>query len=253
MLEIDNLTFAYGETTVLKEIHLQVEKPQVFSILGPNASGKSTLFRLAAGLLEPQGGCVRIDGDGVLELAPKDRARRIGILPQGRKTPQMAVEELVAHGRYPHLSRRHILTAQDQEIIEHALEVTGLADLRHRQLPRLSGGQRQKAYLAMVIAQDPDYLLLDEPTTYLDVHVQYELMALVQKLKQQGKTAVLVMHDLPLALQYSDRIAVLHEGALQAGGTPEEVVSSGVFERVFHVSVEQHRDTYYTLPLTAVT
>jgi iron complex transport system ATP-binding protein len=234
MLEFRNVSFAYGRP-VLRDISFKLQSGCVTCVLSPNAGGKSTLLGLAAGLLKPQAGEILLAGRDVQNLKPKQRARLAALLPQWNAVPELTVYELAAHGRYPHLSARHVLSAKDKESIEHALAITGAAEFRHRRLAELSGGQRQKAALSMAVAQDTPLLLLDEPTTYWDIRVQLDLMETLQGLARSGKTILLAIHDIPLALRFCQRALVLHEGRLIYDGAAHGLQSSGAIEQAFGV------------------
>jgi len=235
MLEFRAVSFAY-EQPVLRDISFALPGGgEIACILSPNAGGKSTLLKLAAGLLRPQTGEILLAGTNTQRLKPKARARQVAFLPQWNAVPDLTVYELAAHGRYPHLSARHVLSAKDKEIVAEALRLTGAEEFQHRQLGTLSGGQRQKAVLAMAVAQDTPLLLLDEPTTYLDIRVQLELMEILQGLAREGRTILLAIHDIPLALRFCQRALVLHEGRVIFDGAARALQNSGAIEQVFGV------------------
>lgn len=228
MLKLRHLTAGYGEKTILHDISLDFPPGTVTAILGPNGCGKSTLLKAAAGLLPLSGGEV---------LAPEPRARHIAYLPQSRTVPEMTVRQLVLHGRFPWLGWPRIYRAEDQAAADEALRRLGISELANLPLSALSGGTRQKCYLAMALAQGADTLLLDEPTSFLDIGCQLDLMALCRELADQGKAVAVVLHDLPLALGHGDRVAVLEKGRLLALGAPEEIWSSGILDQTFGVRV----------------
>ena len=228
MLKLQHLTAGYGEKTILHDISLDFPPGTVTAILGPNGCGKSTLLKAAAGLLPLSGGEV---------LAPEPRARHIAYLPQSRTVPEMTVRQLVLHGRFPWLGWPRIYRAEDQAAVDDALRRLGIAELANLPLSALSGGTRQKCYLAMALAQGADTLLLDEPTSFLDIGCQLDLMSLCRELAAQGKAVAVVLHDLPLALGHGDRVAVLENGHLLALGAPEEIWSSGILDQTFGVRV----------------
>lgn len=228
MLKLQHLTAGYGEKTILHDISLDFPPGTVTAILGPNGCGKSTLLKAAAGLLPLSGGEV---------LAPEPRARHIAYLPQSRTVPEMTVRQLVLHGRFPWLGWPRIYRAEDQAAADEALRRLGISELANLPLSALSGGTRQKCYLAMALAQGADTLLLDEPTSFLDIGCQLDLMALCRELADQGKAVAVVLHDLPLALGHGDRVAVLENGHLLALGAPEEIWSSGILDQTFGVRV----------------
>jgi len=244
MLELRGVDFSYDHP-VLRNISFSFAESGGFAcLLSPNAGGKSTLLRLAAGLLKPQAGSVLLAGRDAQKLKPRERARLAALLPQWNAVPELTVYELAAHGRYPHLSARHVLSADDRAMIEHALEITGAAGFRHRRLAELSGGQRQKAALSMAVAQDTPLLLLDEPTTYLDIRVQLELMETLQNLAERGKTVLFSTHDIPLALRFCRRALVLHGGELVFDGEAAALQDSGALERAFGVKGMERSAVY---------
>ena len=237
MMELRQISAGYGTAPVLKNISLQFEQGKVTVLVGPNGCGKSTLLRVAARLMEPEAGCVLVEGRDGREVSQKEFARRVALLPQSRSVPEITVGALVLHGRFPYLGYPRRYSARDRQAARRAMELTGVAELEGERVSRLSGGQRQKVYLAMAVAQDTPVLLLDEPTTYLDIAHQLELTALARTLARQGKAVVMVLHDLNQALNCADQVAVLEQGELRQVGTPEEVYHSGVLEQVFRVSV----------------
>ena len=228
MLKLQHLTAGYGEKTILHDISLDFPPGTVTAVLGPNGCGKSTLLKAAAGLIPVTAG--EISGE-------EPRARQVAYLPQSRPVPDMTVRQLVLHGRFPWLSWPRRYRERDMEIAEAAMDRMGVGELADRPLAELSGGTRQKCFLAMALAQQAPTLLLDEPTSFLDVGHQLKLMALARELAAEGKAVVLVLHDLPLALGYADRVAVMDGGRILALGTPEEIRASGILERVFGVKL----------------
>ena len=238
MLEITNLCAGYGRQTVLRELNLTIPEGQVTVIAGPNGCGKSTLLKALAGIL-PASGRVTLDGEDLTGLPQKALARKIAYLPQHRQVPEITAMGLVLHGRFPYLSYPRRYREEDRRIARESLEQMGVPDLEERKLPALSGGQRQKVYIAMALAQSTPVVLLDEPTTYLDIAHQLQTLEHARKLAAQGKTVVLVLHDLAMALEYADNLAVLSGSGLAAWGTPEAVFQSGVLDRVFGVHVRR--------------
>lgn len=234
-MEFCNVTAGYGKTPVLLNVSVAFRPGEITSVIGLNGSGKTTLLRCAARLMHPQSGTVTLDGREIASLKPKELARRIAILPQSRPVPDMSVETMVLYGRYPHLRFGGSFSDNDFRIARQAMEQCGVYGLRHRNVCTLSGGERQRAYIAMAAAQDADWLLLDEPAASLDLPHRMELLQLIRSLCREGKSILLVQHDLGDALSVSDRIAVMHEGRLRCTGTPEEVRTSGIFEEIFRV------------------
>ncbi|MDR1465938.1 MAG: ABC transporter ATP-binding protein [Oscillospiraceae bacterium] len=240
MLEFFQVGFSYpnapADAPALRNISFSLRSGTVTVLLGPNASGKSTLLLLAAGLRKPRRGAVRLENRELTQWPPKSRARQIAFLAQWNAVPDLTARELAAHGRYPHLSARRVLGPRDREIIARALELTGALAFADRQLGELSGGQRQKARLAMAVAQDTPILLLDEPTTYLDVRVQLELAETLRQLAAAGKTVLLALHDLPLALRCGDHALLLQEGELLYDGAADALPRSGIIEQAFGIT-----------------
>ena len=235
MIEIKNLSKKYDTHPVLSELSLNIEKGELLSIIGKNGSGKSTLLKAAAGIILPDGGEIFIDGASQSEIGAKESAKKISYLPQGRNTPDMSVYRLVLHGRFPHLGYPRRYTKKDREIAFSAMEKMGISDLADKNLSELSGGMRQNAYIAMALSGEADYLFLDEPTTYLDVSHQIELMKNLTELKGLGKGIAIVMHDLALAFSFSDKIAVLDGAKIAVLGTPKSVCESDIIKSIFGV------------------
>ena len=228
MLKLQQISAGYGEKTVLQHISLDFPPGTVTAILGPNGCGKSTLLKAAAGLIPLSAGSVGSE---------EPRARTVAYLPQSRPVPDLTVRQLVLHGRFPWLSWPRRYREADRMAAEAAMERLGVQDLAGRPLAELSGGTRQKCYLAMALAQEAQTLLLDEPTAFLDIGCQLEFLTLCRSLAAQGCSLAAVLHDLPLALSYADRVAVMDGGRILALGTPEEIRRSGILDRVFGVRV----------------
>ncbi len=237
MLEARNLSAGYPGRAVLAGVSLAARPGRVLALLGPNGCGKSTLLRTMAGLLPPLGGEVLLDGRR--DYSPRQAAQRVAYLPQSRTAPNITVRRLVLHGRFPYLSYPRRYGREDYEAVGRALAAADALDLADRPLPELSGGQRQKAYLAMALAQETEAILMDEPTTFLDIRHQLEVLALVRRLAEEGRGVVLALHDLCLALTAADDVAVLGEGRLLALGGPEAVYQSKVLERVMGVRLDR--------------
>lgn len=237
MLEIEALCAGYPGKTVLEDVSISIPSGQVTVILGPNGCGKSTLLKAMCGIGSVSGGAVTLDGASLLPLPRKLMAQKIAFLAQNRQIPDITVRRLVLHGRFPYLSYPRRYRAQDHAVTKAAMERMGIWDLADTPLSQLSGGQRQKAYIAMALAQDTPVIVLDEPTTYLDVKHQLQLMRLAKDLSGQGKTVVMVIHDLSHALQVADRVVLMDRGRVIAQGTPEEVFLSGKLDGVFGVEL----------------
>ena len=235
MIELKNLQAGYQGRPVLEGVSLDFRPGEVLAILGPNGCGKSTLLRTANGLLAESGGEVLVDSVPLGELSAREIARKIAYLPQSRSVPNITAGRMVLHGRFPYLSYPRRYRREDHEMVQKALEWVGAAELASRPLAELSGGQRQKVYLAMALAQDTETILMDEPTTYLDVGCQLEVMALARRLAEEGRAVVMVLHDLTLALRCAHRAALLSGGKICQVGTPEELYGGEVLKRVMGV------------------
>ena len=235
MIELCGVSTGYHRHPVLEGIDLAFRPGEVLVLVGPNGSGKSTLLRAALGLMPCWQGEVRYDGVPLTSLSPRQVALRAAFLSQSRTVPSITARRMVLHGRFPHLSYPRRYRPEDLRIVRQALEMADAADLADRPVTELSGGQRQKVYLAMAIAQQTPAILMDEPTTFLDIAHQLGVMRLARRLAREGRAVGMVLHDLPLALSGAHRLAVLEEGRLAASGTPEEVYRSGILERVFRV------------------
>ena len=249
MIELKDFSVGYGGKAVVRNVSICFPLGQVTILLGPNGSGKSTLLKGALGLLPPMDGGVFYDGVDIKKLSRKEIARQAAFLTQSRNTPSIQALKMVLHGRFPYLSYPRRSGAEDYEIARKAMDDTGCREHENANIFQLSGGQRQGVYLAMALAQDTQTVFMDEPTTYLDVNRQLQMMQTARDLARQGKAVVLVLHDLSLALRYGDRIAVLDEGKLLAFDGPEGIMESGVLDRAFQVEVHRmdtpHGPQYY--------
>nr|WP_311644433.1 ABC transporter ATP-binding protein [Schaalia odontolytica] len=224
------------DAPILKGLSLDVLPGELTVIVGPNACGKSTLLRSLARVLGLRRGAVELDGRSVADMDQKALARRLGLLAQSSvASGDMFVEDLVARGRYPYQSVLHQWSAEDDEAVERAMKDAGVADLVGRRVGELSGGQRQRVWIAMSLAQATDILLLDEPTTYLDLNHQLEVLRLAQRLHRDGVTVVAVLHDLHLAFRYATHLVFMKNGEIVAQGAPHDVVTADLVERVFSV------------------
>jgi iron complex transport system ATP-binding protein len=212
----------------------------VTALVGPNGSGKSTLLKGLADQLEPDAGSVLVDGRAIQSFDKKELARTMGLLSQESTSPNsITVEDLVYHGRYPHRGFFESTTEEDEQAVDRAIKLAGCGHLRDREVGSLSGGQKQLAWIAMVLAQDTDVLLLDEPTTFLDLHHQLEVMEIIETLREESDiTVVVVLHDIQQAARLADEMVALKEGAIQARGTPEEVVTEELLGEVFEIDAE---------------
>ena len=245
MLEAEKLVFSAAGRTIIEDLSLQVPAGDVLAIIGPNGAGKSTLLKMLTGQLTPSSGAVRLQGEAVNSLAPSAMAKVLAYVPQGPQAPpDILVRELVSYGRHPHRAWYMGSRAEDEEAVERALERTGLLDLAKRPVGLLSGGERQRAWLALALAQQPQVLLLDEPTTFLDVCHQFELLDLLRRLNEEDNlTVVLVLHEINHALRYAKRVAVVKDGRLAALGYPWDVVTPELLRQVFRVQGEVVADS----------
>ncbi|MFD8014624.1 ABC transporter ATP-binding protein [Streptomyces sp. NPDC058955] len=243
-LVASDLDVGHGGRTVLKRVGLSLRSGGITVLVGPNGCGKSTLLRTVAGLLPPLAGEVRIDGEPLGSLGRRALSQRLAFLPQSSQSPAgVTVRELVRHGRYAHRGALARHTAEDTEAIDWALDVTDARPLADRRLDELSGGERQRAWLAMVLAQRADILLLDEPTTYLDMRHQFDVLDVVRRLaREYGIACGVVLHDLMQAAAYADEVVVVADGGVAAAGAPGDVLTPEVIERAFGLRVHVVRD-----------
>jgi iron complex transport system ATP-binding protein len=250
-LEMQNLTCAYDGRSVLENLCLAARPSEVLALIGPNGVGKSTLMRAMARLLRPSRGRVLLAGRDLWRTAPRDVARQLALAPQASRTQwPVTVEQAVALGRAPHRGWLLPLTAQDRIATDRALEQTGLSSLRDRRVTELSGGEQQRVVLARVLAQEPQVLLLDEPTSHLDLKYQSGILGLVHRLAhQEGLTVVISLHDLNLAALYADQLALLGERQLLAVGPPAEVLTPERLTQVYGVPVIVTSHPLYGIPL----
>ncbi len=247
----DDITLAYDDTVVIKKLSASIPAGEITSVVGPNGCGKSTLLRSLARLMKPKGGAVYLDGDAVAKLPTREVAKRLGILPQNPEAPEgLTVRELAAQGRYPHQSWLSQWSKGDERAVEKALETTGMLEFADRPLDTLSGGQRQRAWISMALAQETETLLLDEPTTFLDMAHQLEVLQLLDRLnREEGRTVLMVLHDLNNAARYSHHMIAISHGKVFSAGTPEDVVTDKLLREVFSVEAEILPDPRTGTPL----
>ncbi|MFI0373600.1 ABC transporter ATP-binding protein [Actinomadura sp. 1N219] len=229
-----DVTLAYGDRVVSANLTVDVPDGAFTAVVGANACGKSTLLRSFARLLAPSSGHVEFDGRDVRDYRPKAIAREIGFLPQGLVAPEnIVVRQLVARGRYPHQTLLSTWSREDERAVTAAMEAAGVTDLAERPVESLSGGQRQRAWVAMVLAQETSYLLLDEPTTFLDITHQYQLLALLARLRDEGRTIIAVLHDINQACRFADHLVAMRDGRIVAEGAPADIVDAALIKEVF--------------------
>ncbi|MBI6682311.1 Fe(3+) dicitrate ABC transporter ATP-binding protein FecE [Pseudomonas viridiflava] len=253
ILQAQQLDIGYGATRIVQDLSFSPPPGKVTALIGPNGCGKSTLLKAFARILTPQAGSLSLDGKAYRDLSARDLARKVAFLPQVLPIPEgVSVRQLVAYGRSPHNSLWGRLSGADQHSVEQALQRMELETLADRPLSDLSGGQRQRAWLAMILAQDAAILLLDEPTTYLDISHQVELLDLMRALSAEGKTVITVLHDINQACRYADHLAVMQAGRLVASGTPGDVLNTELVCRVFDVQVQIMREPVAGTPMCIV-
>lgn len=250
-IRTNNVTLAYDETVIIKELSMSVPAGEITSVVGPNGCGKSTFLRALARLMKPKGGAVYLDGNAIAKLSTREVARRLGILPQSPESPEgLTVRELAAQGRYPHQSWLSQWSKKDERAIEKALETTGMLELADRQLDTLSGGQRQRAWISMALVQETETLLLDEPTTFLDMAHQLEVLQLLNRLnREEGRTILMVLHDLNNAARFAHHMIAISGGEIFASGSPEDVMTGELLREVFSVEAEIFPDPRTGIPL----
>ena len=241
MIEIRSLSFSYESIGILKDISLTLPDRKMISIIGPNGCGKSTFLHLLSRLISPQKGEIILDGKNISDFKRKELAKKIALLPQFREEPDISVRTFVQSARYPYLTLGAGYSVEDKLCASRAMDMTGITHLADRSLKSLSGGERQRAYIALCLCQGADILLLDEPTTYLDIRYQFDILELVRKLS--NKTVITVLHDITHALTYSDTVILMDKGRVIAYGTPKEVASSGLIEEVFGIKLNKENYT----------
>lgn len=251
MIEVKHICAGYQNKTVIQDVSLSFEPGQIVVLLGPNGSGKSTLLKAALGLIPVRSGDILYDDVPITKMKRKEIAQKAAFLTQSRTAGAIQAFRMVLHGRFPYLSYPRQYSKKDYEIARKCMEVTGCLHLEHKFVNELSGGQQQSVYLAMALAQDTETIFMDEPTTYLDINRQMQLMEIAHDLAARGKAVVLVLHDLALALCGANKIAVFNEGRLQCCDTPQNVCESGILNKVFEVQVygidtPHGRKYYYT-------
>jgi len=238
MIELNNISFSYYGHRVLDDVSLSVREGEFCGIIGPNGCGKTTLIRLMSRMISPQSGEISLDGKSYSIIGRRDFAQAISYFPQGRPIPDMTVEELVSYGRFPYSAGRG-LSLDDKSAVDSALNESGCSEFRLRNLKELSFGERQRVYMAMLLAQDTRFALLDEPTTYMDVSNQFAMLGILRRVCDGGHSAVAVLHDLPTALKFCDRIIVMNGGKIAFDGTPQSAVASGCISSVFGVGCRE--------------
>lgn len=249
-LYTENLSLAYDNHAIITELHLAIPTGKITALVGPNGCGKSTLLRGLARLLSPRCGHVYLDGKAIHTMSSKTLAKQLGILPQSPNAPEgLTVRELVAQGRYPHQHWFQQWSATDEAITAAAMTTTNILDLADRPLDTLSGGQRQRAWIAMTLAQETDILLLDEPTTYLDLAYQIEVLDLLRELNEAGRTIVMVLHDLNQACRYAHHLVAMRDGKIWGQGAPASIMTERMVAEVFRLNARIIADPVSGAPL----
>lgn len=250
-LNTEDLTIGYAEHTIVNGLNLSIPTGKITALVGANGSGKSTILKTMARIMKPKSGSVMLDGKSIHNFSTKEVARQLAILPQNPTAPDgLTVSELISYGRFPHQKGFGTMTAEDRSIIAKAISVTGMEPFQDRPIDRLSGGQRQRAWIAMALAQETDILFLDEPTTFLDMAHQLEVLQLLQKLnKEEGRTIVMVVHDLNHATRYAQHMVAIKSGNVISEGTPNEVMTPEVLREVFGIEADIVPDPRTGVPL----
>ncbi|MEK3726066.1 ABC transporter ATP-binding protein [Paenibacillus sp. FSL H8-0034] len=250
-LYTEQLDIAYGDISIVEHLNISIPSGQITALVGANGSGKSTILKAMARMLKPTGGTVYLDGKSIHRQATKEVAKQLAILPQNPIAPDgLTVSELVTYGRFPHQKGFGSLTKEDKEAVRWAIEMTGMNEFYDRPVDQLSGGQRQRAWIAMALAQGTDILFLDEPTTFLDMAHQLEVLKLLQKLNdEEGRTIVMVVHDLNHAARYAHHMVAIQKGRVISNGTPAEVMNLDVLREVFGIEADIIPDPRTGVPL----
>lgn len=250
-LRCAKLTLGYDKTIIIDDLNLAIEPNQITVLVGGNGCGKSTLLKSLARLLKPSSGEILLYDQNLLEQSGKAVARKLAILPQGPTAPEgLTVEQLVRQGRYPHQNWLQSWTEQDEQLVQKALHDTNMQDFAARPIEALSGGQRQRAWIAMALAQDTEILLLDEPTTYLDLTHQIEILDLLFELNQtQNTTILMVLHDLNLACRYAQQMVAVKQGKVFCQGAPEDILNFDMVKSVFDMECHITQDPLFGTPM----
>ncbi|MDP5254452.1 MULTISPECIES: Fe(3+) dicitrate ABC transporter ATP-binding protein FecE [unclassified Vibrio] len=252
-LTTHNLSVGYHDKAIVQHVTIEIPDGKVIALIGPNGCGKSTLLKALANILTPLTGEARWQNQSLHGLSPAYLATQLALLPQTQPIPEgIIVKDLVAYGRSPHTGFWGRLKPRDHQIVAEAMQTVGVDALAEQLVSELSGGQRQRVWLAMTLAQDTPYLLLDEPTTYMDINHQVELMKLLRKLNEQGKTIVTVLHDINQAARYCDHLIVMKAGQISAQGSPEAILSQSMLKAVFDLDAQIHRDPIANTPMCVV-
>jgi len=252
-LSTHNLSVGYHDKAIVKNVSLTIPDGKIVALLGPNGCGKSTLLKAMARILSPMEGEIHWQGKNLLKEVSRYLATQLALLPQTQPIPEgIKVKDLVAYGRSPYTGFWGRLNANDNKVITDVMNKVGVTELAEQLVSELSGGQRQRVWLAMTLAQDTPYLLLDEPTTYMDLSHQVELMDLFKSLNQSGKTIVTVLHDINQAARYCDHLIVMKDGEIITQGEPETVLTKDMLKSVFSLNAQIHQDPIAKTPMCVV-
>lgn len=250
MIAANNLNVSYGDKIIIEALNLTLPKGKITALIGPNGCGKSTLLKTLARINMPTKGEVLLNGKALKSYRDKHLAQEMSLLPQVLETPEgITVKRLVEYGRSPYLSHWGKLDEHDKNMVASAMRETGVDDLAEQTVESLSGGQRQRAWIAMILAQDTNIVMLDEPTTYLDLSHQIELMKIMREMNNKGKTVIVVLHDLNQACRYCDHLVVLKKGQLVAQGTPHDVFTQNLLKDVFSLDARVIQDPVANTPM----
>ncbi|SFE82266.1 ABC transporter ATP-binding protein [Alteribacillus iranensis] len=250
-LEAKDLTISYGQDPIIDNLSIHIPKGEITVFIGGNGCGKSTLLRTLARLLTPEKGTILLDGEEMARMKTKNISKKLSILPQGPTAPEgLTVKQLVTQGRYPHQSWLKQWSSEDEKMVNAALRETNMSEYADFPVDALSGGQRQRAWIAMTLAQGTDTLLLDEPTTYLDMSHQIEILDLLYDLNDnEGRTIVMVLHDMNLACRYAHHLVAIQNKNIVAQGRPEDIMSADLVRRVFHMNCDVMSDPLFGTPM----
>ena len=245
MIRVRNLNCGYGNNLILEKISCEFHKGEIISVIGPNGAGKSTFLKTLGKIIPKLSGEILINGQNTEDMKSKELSKNISFLAQGQEIPDMTVFQMVLHGRFPYTSYPKGYSKEDYEYAKKAIKVTGISDKKDMDLKILSGGMRQMAYISMAICQNSDFILLDEPATYLDINHQIRFMKTLKNLAKDGKGIIAVMHDLPLAFKYLDKILLIDDKKEVMYKTPKEMLKSGIIKEIFNVELCENEENYY--------
>lgn len=252
-ISFKNLSLGYGKKTILKDVTLDLPQGKITALLGPNGCGKSTLLKAIIKILKPVNGEVHFQGKNIESLTSKYISQKLAFLPQVQPIPEgITVKTLVSYGRSPYTNFWGSIKKSDKSFIQEVMKEVGVLDLQDSFISELSGGQRQRAWLAMVLAQDTSFILLDEPTTYMDINHQIELMCILRRLNKKGKTIIVVLHDINQAARYCDHLVLLKEGKVVSQGSTKEIMNKKLLKEVFDIKAQIHLDPIAKCPMLIV-